>query len=230
MDICAKYGDEELCLLMFSGGRDFTLAALRLHQRGAPLSLVTVTSSHLFGIELVKRRLSELSKVLPEDTSWFQVRQPTELRTDTSFYEQTCLPCHHAYVVVSAALAAATRARRLSFGYAGYQANWPEQTPFAVERLRSVLNCHGIALELPVYDLLSREAAIAELRIGGLSTQSLEQKCLRQVTNVKLADDHLRQQVTLWEQAIDRSMNELDSINFEILDQATLGVIDGRSC
>jgi hypothetical protein len=216
----------EACLLMFSGGRDSTLAAVRLHRRGVPLSLATVTSSHLVGIDLVRRRLSELSKVLPAGTRWVQVRQPTDLRTDTSFYEQTCLPCHHAYVVVSAALAAVTQVRRLSFGYAGYQATWPEQTPFAVERLRSVLVRHGIALELPVYDLPSREAAIVELQASGLSGESFEQKCLRQVTNVTLAQDHLRQQVELWEAAIDRSMTQLDRIDFEVLYQTTLGEID----
>jgi hypothetical protein len=226
MNIGATHAKEASCLLMFSGGRDSTLAALRLHRRGVPLSLVTITSSHLVGIELVKRRLSELSKILPGDTRWFQVRQPNELRTDTSFYEETCLPCHHAYVVVSGALTAVTQARRLGFGYAGYQANWPEQTPFAVERLSAVLVRHGISLELPVYDLSSREAAIAELGASGLSTESLEQKCLRQMTNVTLANDHLLQQVTLWEQAIDRSMSELERINFEIIDQATLGAID----
>src|SRR5438552_11850009 len=55
----------EACLLMFSGGRDSTLAALRLHHGRVPLRLVTVTSSHLTGINLVRRRLSELSKIPP---------------------------------------------------------------------------------------------------------------------------------------------------------------------
>jgi hypothetical protein len=95
----------EPSLVMFSGGRDSTLAALRLHQEGMPIALVTITSNHLVGIERVLRRLSELSSILPAETRWFQVRQSEELRTDTSFYEQTCLSCHHAYVVASGALA-----------------------------------------------------------------------------------------------------------------------------
>jgi hypothetical protein len=138
------------------------------------------------GISFVKRRLYELSTILPPDTPWIRVRQPVELRTDTSFYQQTCLPCHHAYVVVSGALTTMTQTRRIAFGYAGYQSHWPEQTPFAVQRLRAVLGRHGISLELPVYDLSSREAAIAELDANGICTESLEQKCVRQVTNVTL--------------------------------------------
>ncbi len=211
------------CVLMFSGGRDSTLAAVRLHRTGTRVALVTVTSGHLVGIDRVKRRLGELAVALPPDTPWIQVRQPVDLRTDTSFYEQTCLPCHHAYVVVSAAIAATAPARRLAFGYAGYQADWPEQTPLAVSRLGRVLARHGIRLELPVYDLPSREAALAELVGLGMSGDALEQKCLRQVTNVRLADEKLRQQVDLWEQAIDRSMAVLPGIGLEVIDRASLG-------
>ena len=63
--------------------------------------LVTVTSTHLVGMEQVRQRLKELARLLPKDTPWIHVRQPEELKTDTSFYDRTCLPCHHAYVVVS---------------------------------------------------------------------------------------------------------------------------------
>jgi hypothetical protein len=38
-------GTDGPCLLMFSGGRDSTLAALRLHNSGTSISLVTVTSA-----------------------------------------------------------------------------------------------------------------------------------------------------------------------------------------
>jgi hypothetical protein len=190
-----------------------------------PLSLVTVTSNHLTGLNLVRRRLSELSKILPAATPWLNIKQPIDLKTDTSFYEQTCLPCHHAYVVVSAAIAALTGARCLAFGYAGYQDNWPEQTPLAVEHLRAVLARYGIVLSLPVYDLRSRAAAFRELESFGLSTESLEQKCIQQVTNVTLSEDRLRQQVLLWEAAIDRSMEALDKIKIEVLDRTTLGTV-----
>ena len=216
-------GVTEPSLVMFSGGRDSTLAALRLHRAGAPITMVTVTSTHLVGIESVRKRLIELSHHLPADTRWLQIRQPQELRTDTSFYEQTCLPCHHAYVVASGVLAGLLGARRLAFGYAGYQMDWPEQTPLAVARLADVLARYDIKLELPVYDIASRAAAIAELERFGLSPSSLEQKCLRQVTNVALPEARLREQIDLWEAAIDRSMQALDTIEVEVIAESTLG-------
>jgi hypothetical protein len=215
-------GAAEPTVVMFSGGRDSTLAAMRLHLLGVPVTLVTVTSAHLVGIESVRRRLTELLQHLPGDTRWLLVQQPEELRTDTSFYEQTCLPCHHAYVVASAALAGWLGARRLAFGYAGYQMDWPEQTPLAVARLADVLARYDIKLELPVYDITSRAAVVAELEGFGLSPDSLEQKCLRQVTNVALPEARLRQQIELWEAAIDRSMQALDVIQVEVIVESTL--------
>jgi hypothetical protein len=213
----------EMSLVMFSGGRDSTLAAMRLHASGAPVTLVTVTSTHLVGIESVHRRLIELSRHLSANTRWLQIRQPEKLRTDTSFYEQTCLPCHHAYVVASGVLASSFGARRLAFGYVGYQMHWPEQTPLAVERLGAVLARYDIKLELPVYDIASRAAAVAELERFGLSPSSLEQKCLRQITNVALSDIKLRQQIDLWEAAINQSMQTLDMIRVEVIAESMLG-------
>ncbi|WP_316218969.1 MULTISPECIES: hypothetical protein [unclassified Bradyrhizobium] len=164
----------------------------------------------------------ELKPLLPPSTKWLQVRQPHDLKTDTSFYEMTCLPCHHSYVVASCIIAAKHQAKRLAFGYARYQSNWPEQTPLAIERLRSVLWAYGIALDLPVYDLASRESAIEILRRLGVSTASLEQKCIQQISNVTLTDDRLISQITLWEHAIKSSMAQLDDIAIEVLEESEL--------
>lgn len=135
----------------------------------------------------------------------------------------TCLPCHHSYVVVSGVLASLQQVERLAFGYAKYQSDWPEQTPLAVERLTSVLQRHGIRLELPAYDLASREAAVSALTQWGLSGESLEQKCIQQISNVALSQDRLRQQVALWEQSIDESMSRLGEISIEIIAETTVG-------
>lgn len=214
-----KGGD---CVLMFSGGRDSSIAAVRLARAGFAPTLVTITSDHLLGIASVLRRLGELAVHLPPATRWLRIEQPTDLATDTSFYERTCLPCHHAYVVVASAVARSMRASRLAFGYAGYQADWPEQTPLAVRRLRTLLADYGIELQLPVSDLGSREEAEAELRALGLSPASLEQKCSRQVTNSALDEERLQAQVSLWEEAIRRSMEELDRIPAAITEERTL--------
>jgi hypothetical protein len=207
---------------MFSGGRDSTLAALRLADKGERLALVTVSSSHLVGIQNVRQRLRELASAISLDTVWIRIKQPNDLKTDTSFYEQTCLPCHHAYVVVAGILAKILGASRLAFGYAGYQNLWPEQTPLAVSRLTKLLARHGIILELPVYDLKSREGAIGELARQSLNTQSLEQKCTRQIGNVELNVERLSEQVAIWERAIEASIVANPPVDIEVIDVVRL--------
>ena len=218
-------GGNRHCVLMFSGGRDSSLAAVRLHQQAYNLTLVTMCSDHLYGIEAVRERLREIRRILPRGTQWHLIRQPEELRTDTSFYEKTCLPCHHAYVVAAVAVTKALTATALAFGYAGYQNTWPEQTPLAVTSLREALTRHGINLLLPVYDLASREEAQAELHRHRLSTEALEQKCLLQVNNVALPADLLRAQIALWEHAIKESLSKLDLVQFNTLETATLATV-----
>jgi hypothetical protein len=213
------------CILMFSGGRDSTIAAARLNERGERVTLVTVTSDHLIGIERVHRRLRELARLLPPETPWIRVRQPEALKADTSFYDYTCLPCHHAYAVVAASVARIMRARRLAFGYAAYQNDWPEQTPLAVCRLSAVLAHHGIELILPVYDLSSRENALSELMARSLDPESLEQKCLQQIRNIALDANRLAQQVGLWEAAIETSMAASPPVEIEVLTLTTVGAV-----
>src|SRR3546814_10606496 len=111
--------------------------------------------------------------LLPEGTRWLRINQPKDLATDTSFYAQTCLSCHHAYVVVAAAVARSVGSKNLAFGYAAYQSDWPEQSPLATARLSSVLNDYGIQLHLPVIDLASRAEADARSEEHTSALQSL---------------------------------------------------------
>jgi hypothetical protein len=208
---------------MFSGGRDSTVAAARLGDVGEELVLVTVSSSHLVGIDRVRSRMLELRGVLPSATRWVIVRQPGNLRTDTTFYKRTCLPCHHAYVVTGAALAHMTGSPKVAFGYVSYQSSWPEQTALAVSRLRGVLDRFHLRLVLPAYDLASRDQATAELTARGLSGGALEQKCLRQVSNVTLGELELTQQIEKWTAALEASLASLEAIELTIIESVQLG-------
>src|SRR5690242_13839333 len=85
------------CVLMFSGGRDSSIAAVRLSQQFAKLVLVTVTSDHLVGYDLVRSRLRELRQHLSPDTLCIRVLQPVGL-AELNSLRPTCLPCHRDYV------------------------------------------------------------------------------------------------------------------------------------
>ena len=202
--------------MLFSGGRDSTLAALRLSKANYNLILVTVTTDHLFGIEDVQKRLYELKQILPKDTEWFWIKQPMDLLTDVSFYAPTCLPCHHSYVIAGTIISDTINCENIAFGYTYYQSSWPEQTPLATKELGDLLLSFDKRLILPVYGLQSLNDARSELRVNGLSDASLEQKCFRQVNNVALDEVTLRKEITLWTTAMEKTLSQRASILLHI--------------
>jgi len=189
--------DKPECILLFSGGRDSTLAAVRL-AASYHVCLVTVTSDHLSGIPAVRQRLIELQAHLPCDTEWILLHQEQDFPGTQHLQSPTCLPCQLAYAAIGIEIAKHHRARRVAFGYAAYQSHWPEQTAIAVAALREVAREHSLDLLLPVYDLQSKESAAAELDSLGLSKSSLEQKCSRQQYHEDLSDPALRAEIDRW--------------------------------
>lgn len=211
----------ENCTLLFSGGRDSTLAALRLRDSYRTLTLVTATSDHLVGAKAVRRRLHELAPLLPPASKWLRVRQPPTANA-RSFSAPTCLPCHAAYAALGVAVAREEHAQAIAFGYAGYQSDWPEQTPFAIATLRAVLEEQGVALEVPVYDLSAKGAAIDELAFHGLSTLALEQKCTQQQYNVELSPIALHDEIGLWGTSIRATIANVLRHPLEIIEHVSV--------
>jgi len=207
---------------MFSGGRDSTLAALRLADSGIDQILVTVSSDHLIGLASVEERLAELSGQLPTGTIWANVRQPPASRADEAFRVPTCFPCHKAYTTVAVQLAEAYGTDSIAFGYASYQGDWPEQRPEAVSFLRDTLGSIGLSLLTPVYDLPSKDAARAELRERGMVDSALEQKCLAQIHHRALSPREYSEEFQAWTAALIHSLSSRDGIKPEILREIAL--------
>lgn len=200
---------------MFSGGRDSTLAALRLHASGFTPKLVTVTTSELYGSDQVRRRLEELDR-LDIRFSWMHVRL-TDFRADHDRFPDTCFTCQQAYLAAGASLASKCHISHLSLGYSGYQSSWPEQTPIAVSHLRDTLKDFGYVLHLPVYDVDSKQVVKEELKNWGASTKSLEQKCLIQIMAQPLAEEVLSTQVRRWCKELRQYLANPNLLNYSII-------------
>ena len=214
------------CVLMFSGGRDSTLAAMALHEQGYRLVLVTVTSPHLVGMDRVHQRLLELRRVLPGTTEWLNVAQPGGVvPMPSGFSDRTCLPCQEAYALTGYKVARDAAIKNLALGYANYQSGWPEQTPAATARLDRIMGERGLNLLLPVYGLRSKNEAIKSLDKHGLAHESLEQKCTKQVSNIVLEGDALEQQLGLWEQLLTDSLAAIDKVTLVRLRATKLGAL-----
>lgn len=201
---------------MFSGGRDSTVAAARLAESFSRLTLLTICSGHLVGIEQVHRRIEALSPLLTKETEWYKIVQP-KLPVTEMLSGRTCLPCQRAYVITGAIIAQRSGAEHLAMGYSGYQNTWPEQTPYAVARLTKLLESFGITLILPVYDITSKGAVMEELSGLGLSNESQEQKCLRQHLHMELEEEALREEIDRWIEGIGESLRRKDEIEMTIL-------------
>ncbi len=210
---------------MFSGGRDSTLAAIRLAQEFSELMLVTVSSEHLIGVEKVAERIQELAPHLPAGSQWVRLKQMHSTSTE-SLIAATCLPCHRSYVAAGVALARQESISNLAFGYAGYQSAWPEQTAHATDLLKKLLGSAGIQLHLPVYELVTKQQAISQLEALKLKPEALEQKCLKQQTNIELAPQVLLKELDRWEKS---TRAELAKPTSQVLNIVSRQFINGVS-
>ena len=193
---------DDSCVLMFSGGRDSTLAAVRLANSGKKLILSTVSSEHLEGISAVEQRLIELKRYLSEDTLWILYADTGLTAPGLNLAPNTCLPCFLKYTSLGVITARKFNTPSLSFGFTKYQSEWPEQTRYAVEKFRTVLNEFSINLEIPVYNITTKEKAIEELEGLGLTISALEQKCSRQIMNKEISLALLEKAIDEWTTAL----------------------------
>jgi len=210
-----RVNPNDKCILMFSGGRDSTLAAARLSKTFHQCTLITVLFKHLIGIEKVHLRIAQLKKIIPEGSEWLQVAQP-ELPISKSLINATCLPCQQAYVSVGAIIAQRFGISNLAMGYSGYQKSWPEQTPYATTSLQRLLQDFGISLHLPAYDIQSKEDAVNELVRLGLTYESLEQKCLKHNSNIELSREVLKSEIDKWIDGISETIRLKDTVTIKI--------------
>ena len=210
-----KTNEGDRCVLMFSGGRDSTIAAVRLTKIFSRLTLVTVLGDHLTGLDRVYQRVCQLKNYLPKGTEWLQIAQP-KLPITTPLINATCLPCQQAYVSIGAIIAQRFRISNLAMGYSGYQSSWPEQTPYATARLKILLEGFGIRLHLPAYDIHTKEDAVNELIRLGLAEESLEQKCLKQGSNIELCGDALKSETDKWIDSISETIRLKDTFTIQI--------------
>lgn len=173
-------------VLLFSGGRDSTIAAMRL-QHLSPL-LVTVSQPHLVDVAQVERRVGELRRVSSGRFVWILVRCDSDLlRGSSPGTSATCLACQANYFAIGSSIAARVSVRQVALGYTAYQSDWTEQSDESVALLRTHAESRGRELLLPVRDLDSKGAAIDELSRLGLSTEALEQHCLRSHLNREIS-------------------------------------------
>lgn len=186
------------CVLLFSGGRDSTVAALRLASRFKHLVLVTVRSPHMIGMERLQFRIGELRRTLKNQCEWMLIPETGSFHRATAAKSAGCISCHFGYFWIASALAHQLRCDSIACGFVAYQSDWVEQTPYAIQRLSEFLQQRKQRLLLPVLEIQSRAQVEAELESHGLSTDSHELKCVRQHVDPGLTGEKLKAMVDSW--------------------------------
>jgi hypothetical protein len=181
------------CVLLFSGGRDSSLAAIRLAKLFDRLVLVTIMSPHMSGLGKVYARLDELKRVLESRCEWMLVGETRLAPGGIGDLNLGCIDCHFGYFLTVHSIARQIGGACIACGFVRYQNAWVEQSPYAVESLSQVMRDHGMELVLPVADIASKEEAEAELRASGVSVKSLELKCSRERADPGLTGKPLRE-------------------------------------
>jgi len=171
--------------VLFSGGRDSTLAVCILAFKGAQIHLLTGHSGLGIGSEVVDVRVQELRKHFGLKVVTWEQLDIRGLVGAIAFrnIEEDFRKFDINLVLLGEKLALHTEATRyclsqeiqyLADGTSGYQSNLPEQMPEAVRIFGEFAHEYGIEYLTPVIEYSSEEQVKDELFILGLSTKSLE--------------------------------------------------------
>jgi hypothetical protein len=188
----AESTSSSTCVLLFSGGRDSTLAAIRLARSFSRIVLVTVKSPYMTGASKLELRLEELKRVLSVQCEWLLVPEKRLLANQAEAEDLGCIGCHFGYFASAYSIARQLDCNCIACGFVEYQNSWVEQTPYSVVRLRHLMSQYGIKLVLPVAELRSKREVQMELTSYGVTQDSLELKCSKQGIDPGLAESPLR--------------------------------------
>lgn len=177
--------DPNTTLVLFSGGRDSSLAACLLGTRGRCVHLLTCNNGVCIGGDLSQHRYRELQTALGSRLVGRTVVPSIGLfrRLALQNIEADFARFGKNLIVLGSQLATHTEGivfcldngiKSMAAGSTKYQSHFPEQMDVARDRLRSFCAEYGIDYVLPVGDYASEDEVKYGLLDYGVSTKSLE--------------------------------------------------------
>jgi predicted subunit of tRNA(5-methylaminomethyl-2-thiouridylate) methyltransferase len=181
--------NDNVVALLFSGGRDSSLACAMLAKKGYKIHLLTFNNGTIINLDLAEQRFNELEKrfsgtiiareVIPS-YGLFKEIALIPIEKDFKKYETNllCMGCKLAMHVLSLIYCLENKIQIIADGYTEYQRTWIEQMPEAIHAVRKFHEEYKVKYVNPVYDQNSKEQVKKKLFSLGLSTKSLEGSCL----------------------------------------------------
>lgn len=183
-------------LLMFSGGRNSFLSALRLHREGYYVTLVTFYNGCMQGMGSVRQDAMRIVKHLGEDSARFagiysiivpfrKFQDPYVLDgkfcgSDCSPVAQisqlNCLACHTAMYVAGLAYCKTHGITTIADGARESQGFFVE-LPIMKTHYENLALSYGVKVITPVYDLVDDQERKNEITRAGLIPKTMELQC-----------------------------------------------------
>ena len=179
------HGIPNTVAILFSGGRDSTLAAAYYAEHRCRVHLLTFENFCQHATDITATRVTELRHRWPQQIDgWSQLSANKLLRdialielvTDIDRYHCNLVCLGTAFAMTTSAVdyCAARSIPVLATGYSGYQAHFPEQSPSAIEFWQKFAERHGISFQCPMTKLRNEQQARDLLESFGLSSKALE--------------------------------------------------------
>ena len=179
------------CLLLYSGGRDSTLAAIKLYNAGYNVHFIHFDNGHM--LDQDKPYLTFLETFNKEKDYYFDYELSsvdikdifdeyfsewsTNIKDQTLKSEIRCLSCRMAMYTKAIQIAKERGYKYIAEGARISQKFMLEQIPITT-RLKDLASSQGIKLLLPVLYVDDDQKEIEELLANGYSSKTWESKCL----------------------------------------------------
>lgn len=173
-------------LVLFSGGRDSSLAACLEANRGRPLCLFTAATGATIDTDIVPYRVEEIRRAFPAvEIEWLRRRCSgifrrialVDIENDFAQYRTNLILLGNQLAMQADALCVCVERgyRQMVSGFSGYQAQaYMEQTPEATRIFCDFAAEFGVELLTPVAAYASEDDVKYQLLDFGVTTKSLE--------------------------------------------------------
>jgi hypothetical protein len=200
--------DENTTLVLFSGGRDSSLAACLLVTGGRRVHLLTCNNGVCIGGDLSQHRFVELQTALGQRLEGRTVLSSMGLfrRVALQDIESDFARFGKNLILLGSQLATHTEGivfcldhglKSMAVGSTKYQEHFPEQMGVGREKLRAFCGEFGIAYQLPVGDFATEDEVKYRLLDYGVSTKSLEAVSIFSDTFSQPTEDQVAEYIDL---------------------------------
>jgi 7-cyano-7-deazaguanine synthase in queuosine biosynthesis len=185
MDLSSETSTLQEVVVLFSGGRDSSLAACLLANCGTDVHLLTTFNGASVKGDLAKYRHEELREAFPKQIkkhvtinsfSLFRRIALANIEEDFAKYKNNLILVGDALATHTEALlyCLTNRITTIASGYTTYERDFPEQMPEVIELTREFVESYKLSYITPVIAYDSLDDVKYRLFDFGISTKSLE--------------------------------------------------------